>query len=235
MDEACTNLFNFGDNDFEKIREDIRARVGEKMSECAIRYIVGISGDADPDRRVEIESILESFTLQFQGGDYAILTGGTEGGVPQLGVEVAKKLEIPTIGVFPKQGRKYALLKSLDIAIETSSPDIGDGIFGSETPTYVSMLDGATIIGGSYGTLTEASTILKTNSKRARDRARGVDGALPPLYFAPISGTGGVADLAYSIRNNLGDDIGSSMPRNPVATGEDAAQFIKDSLESHQN
>lgn len=159
------------------------------------------------------------------------MTGGTEGGVPQLGVETARRLNVPTIGVFPKQGRKYALLDALDIAIETSPPDIGDGIFGTETPTFVNMLDGATIIGGSYGTLTEVSTILKTNAKRARDRSRNVGDALPPLYFAPIAGTGGAADLAYSIVNDTNVDIGPSIPSKPTFDGCGAAKFIMSNLE----
>lgn len=159
------------------------------------------------------------------------MTGGTKGGVPQLGMEMAKRLDVPTIGVFPKQGRKYALLGALDIAIETSPPDIGDGIFGTEAPTFVNILDGATIIGGSYGTLTEVSTILKTNAKRARDRSRNVEGALPPLYFAPIAGTGGAADLAYSLARDLGGDIGLSMPEEPATDGVAAARFIADNLE----
>lgn len=107
-----------------------------------------------------------------------------------MGMEMAKRLDVPTIGVFPKQGRKYALLGALDIAIETSPPDIGDGIFGTEAPTFVNILDGATIIGGSYGTLTEVSTILKTNAKRARDRSRNVEGGATATLFRTDCGNG---------------------------------------------
>lgn len=225
------NLIRFDSGDLEKYRQDLRLRVRDVMAQHAIRYVVGISGDADSSRQAQTEEILEEFVSQLQGRDYAILTGGTEGGVPQLGIEVARRLDVATIGVFPKQGRKYALLNSLDLAIETSSPDIGEGAFGTETPSFVNMLDGATTIGGSYGTLTEAATILKTNAKRARDRSRNVEGALPPLYFAPIAGTGGAADLAYSIARDTSVDIGSSMPSEPTTNGASAAQFIAHKLE----
>ena len=231
MMKSAEKLIQFGSSDIEKYRQELCSRVQETMAQYAIRYIVGISGDADLTRQMQTEEIIEDFVSQFQGKNYAVLTGGTEGGVPQLGVETAKRLGIPTIGVFPKQGRKYALSDSLDVAIETSPPDIGDGIFGTETPTFVNMLDGATIIGGSYGTLTEAATILKTNAKRARDRSRNVDGAMRPLYFAPIAGTGGAADLAYAIARDTGVDIGSSMPQAPTTDGVSAAQFIAHRLE----
>lgn len=226
MTTSGEKLVWFGSGDLEKYRQELQLRVQDAMTQYAIRYVVGISGDADSSCQIEAEGILENFISQFQGKNYAILTGGTEGGIPQLGVETARRLGVPTIGVFPKQGRKYALLNLLDLAIETSSPDIGEGVFGTETPSFVNMLNGATIIGGNYGTLAEAVTIFKTNAKRARDRSRSVDGAMPPIYFAPIAGTGGAADLAYAIARGIGIDIGSSMPQAPTADGVSAAQFI---------
>lgn len=231
MAKLRENLIQFNSSDLEKYRQELRLQVQEMMTRYAIRYAVGISGDANLAHQTQTESILEEFVSQFQGKNYAILTGGTEGGIPQLGIETARRLGVPTIGVFPKQGRKYALLGSLDIAIETSPPDIGDGIFATETPTFVNMLDGATIIGGSYGTLAEVSTILKTNAKRTRDHSRNIEGTLRPLYFAPITGTGGVADLVYAIARDLSGSIESSMPKEPAPDGLSAARFIIDRLE----
>ena len=206
--------------------------MNEALASLAVRYVVGMSGDADPDKQILTQDIIEEFATHFIGGNYAILTGGTEGGVPQMGVETAKRLGIPTIGVFPKQGTKYTLLSQLDLAIETSPPDIGDGTFGTETPAFVNMLDGATVIGGGYGTLTEISTILKTNTKRARDRSRGLPDTQDPIYFAPITSTGGAAASVYNLTHNLGGDMETSlgMPISPATDGHDAAKFIYDRL-----
>ena len=94
------------------------------------------------------------------------------------------------------------------------------------------MLDGATVIGGGYGTLTEVSTILKTNVKRARDRSRELPDAQDPIYFAPITSTGGAAASVYGLAYNLGGDIESTlgMPMSPATDSHTAAQFIHDKL-----
>ena len=226
------NLVKCSSSLLESYRQETRRRISEALANLAVRYIIGISGDADQDKKILAQDAIEEFAAHFSDGGYAILTGGTEGGVPQISVETARRLGIPTIGVFPRQGMKYALLNQLDLAIETSPPDIGDGTFGTETPSFVNMLDGATVIGGSYGTLTEAATILKTNMKRARDRSRGVPGAQNPIYFAPISSTGGVANSVYEIARSLGGDTETAlgMPSSPVAEGQAAARFIRQKI-----
>ena len=113
----------------------------------------------------------------------------------------------------------------LDLAIEISPPDIGEGIFGTETPSFVNMLDGAMIIGGEYGTLTEAATILKVNTKRVRDRSRG-QSVKHPIYLAPIAGSGGAADIIYSTIRVMDCDTGDCIPNNPIYSGSEAADFI---------
>lgn len=52
----------------------------------------------------------------------AILTGGTEGGVPEDALRIAKDYGILTIGVYPSRGAKRALGENLiDCAIEVQS------------------------------------------------------------------------------------------------------------------
>ncbi len=232
MSSGHENLMKYTSPLLENYRQEVQQRINEALASLAVRYVIGMSGDADQDKKILTQGVIEEFTNHFTGGDYAILTGGTEGGVPQMSVETAKRLGIPTIGVFPRQGMKYALLNQLDLAIETSPPDIGDGTFGTETPTFVNMLDGATVIGGGYGTLTEVSTILKTNVKRARDRSRELPDAQDPIYFAPITSTGGAAASVYGLAYNLGGDIESTlgMPMSPATDSHTAAQFIHDKL-----
>lgn len=225
------NSFKFNSNAAELRRIETMAAIRNCMARCAIEYVIGISGSADGKNSLRAPDIVESFMSKLQYNNCAILTGGTEGGLPQLGIEVAKKYDIPTIGVFPKQGAKYALKNLLDLAIEISPPDIGEGIFGTETPSFVNMLDGAMIIGGEYGTLTEAATILKVNTKRVRNRLRG-QSVKHPIYLVPIAGSGGAADIVYDTMRAIDCDTGYCIPNYPIDNGSDAADFIICNLNS---
>ena len=228
------NHIRFNSSEYEKHREEVEQSVKEVLARNAIKFVVGISGGAEEKYFERTEALIDEFVGTLQGGNYAILTGGTEGGVPQIGIEAAKRHHVPSIGVFPKQGLKYALLDDLDLAIETTLPDIGEGVFGTETPTFVNMLDGATVIGGSYGTLIEVSTILKANVKRIEKLKKQTEDAQDPIYLAPILGTGGVADQTHEIAQALGCDVTLSMPERPVVRASSAAQYLRQKLEADE-
>lgn len=123
------NSFKFNSNAAELRRIETMAAIRNCMARCAIEYVIGISGSADGKNSLRAPDIVESFMSKLQYNNCAILTGGTEGGLPQLGIEVAKKYDIPTIGVFPKQGAKYALKNLLDLAIENFAPRYRRGYF----------------------------------------------------------------------------------------------------------
>lgn len=234
MVNSHTSLIEYSNPAVVEYRQEMRQRINDALASLAVRRVIGVSGDADPDKQAVTQDIVEEFATHFIGGDYAILTGGTEGGVPQMGVETAKRLGIPTIGVFPKQGTKYALLSQLDLAIETSPPDIGDGTFGTETPAFVNMLDGATVIGGGYGTLTEISTILKTNTPKELEIVLEdflTHKILFILHRSPRPVHAAAASV-YNLTHNLGGDMETSlgMPISPAIDGHDAAKFIYDRL-----
>lgn len=93
------------------------------------------------------------------------------------------------------------------------------------------MLDGAMIIGGEYGTLTEAATILKVNTKRVRNRLRG-QSVKHPIYLVPIAGSGGAADIVYDTMRAIDCDTGYCIPNYPIDNGSDAADFIICNLNS---
>ncbi len=227
------NHMRFNSDDYEKYRAELVQKVRETLAHNAIRFVLGITGDGGDDHLREAEAAVDGFVEGVRGQGYAILTGGTEGGIPQLGVEVAQKYGVPTIGVFPRQGNKYALFDDLDLAVETTQPDIGDGSFGTETPSFVNLLDGAAVIGGSYGTLVEASTILKVNTKRISDKEKGKD-TPEPIFLAPIIGTGGAADHIYEVARVFARGAEQCLPEvdEPVMTGADAARFLRRKLET---
>lgn len=230
VDVEPVNHIKFVNSEHDKYRTELELRVKDFLAENAVKHVLGITGDGDDKLLRVAEKVVEEFVEEIKGKDYAILTGGTEGGIPELGTKIAKRLDVPRIGVFPKQGEKYALFKDLDIAIEATMPDVGDGLFGAETPTFVNLLDGATVLGGSYGTLVEVTTILKTNVKRIKDKTNEVEGAREPIYFAPVYGTGGAADMAYNIAGSFGRDVEKAMPENYVVNGMQAAQFLQAKL-----
>jgi predicted Rossmann-fold nucleotide-binding protein len=236
VDVQSINHMRFNSDEYEKYRDELEQEVRQTLAQNSIKFVLGIVGDGGDDQLGEVESAVNEFVKEIKGQGYAILTGGTEGGIPQLGVEITKKHDIPRIGVFPKQGRKYALLKDLDLAIEATQPDIGDGNFGTETPSFVNLLDGATIIGGSYGTLVEATTILKVNTKRIADKEKGKENTPGSIFLAPIQGTGGAADHIYEIAKVFKRGAEQCLPDvdEPITTGLDAARFLRRKLETQQ-
>lgn len=235
--------------ELEGLRRETEDRVRDFLTNNSLYYILALIGDSDSEGEVVVRNrgILEEFFDHLSDRHlYAVQTGGTEGGLPQYGLELAKEFDLPTIGVYPAASSKYALHEPhhtpADLVVETPDIIYGKTTFGSETPVFVNLLDAAVVLGGGYGTRTEASTILKVNKGRVRDartiakkQASGEDvdpakiaGLRPPVYLCPIEGTGKTADeLATSAPL---EDVGDSMPDPAVRTGEEAAQFISSRL-----
>ena len=82
------NHIHFHGSDYEKYREELTCRVKGYLAQHAIECIIGISGDADDTKKDRTETMIEEFIGSLKGQGYAILTGGTEGGVPQIGMEI---------------------------------------------------------------------------------------------------------------------------------------------------
>ncbi|HAU98631.1 MAG: hypothetical protein UX04_C0002G0221 [Microgenomates group bacterium GW2011_GWF2_45_18] len=199
--------------------EQVQRALAEFRDKFAITFIVSISGGADEHDDFYVRNLLEELIAGLRYTSAAILTGGTKGGIPEMGIEIAKAHGLPTIGVFPPKGKKYALLDQLDLPIETLPPSVGPASFGSETPTFAQIPDYAVFVGGSYGTLAEVSTMLKVNAKRQRDGAE-------PIYILPIFGSDGVADLIPLIVQKLDPNLAYCLPGFEITSGKDAAEFI---------
>lgn len=219
----------------EAARQATADKIQSFLQANGIRYVIALIGDSateGPTAERNRTIIADFFDGLMAPEQYAIQTGGTQGGVPEIGTLLAKERSLPTIGVYPGAVRKYALEDSADLVIET--PDIlyGRTSFGSETPTFVNLLDGAVVLGGSYGTRVEVSTILRTNKSRqdALRRSPG-DATLPrPIYLAPINGTGRVAEELVGMP--LYEDVGDCFPtpRGHITSGLGAAAFINQKL-----
>jgi hypothetical protein len=124
------------------------------------------------------------------------LSGGTSGGVPEMALNIGKDLNLPTIGVYPEKGSKYAATSKLDFSISVTSHPMSDISWGSETPVLVSIPDLFILVGGEWGSLTEVSMIMKKNISRNKQ-------GLKPIPIIVIEGSGKLADNITTIAKDF--------------------------------
>lgn len=220
--------------------KDYNAAIEEFRREHGIQRIIGVSGGSDD----KIAGIPDDDPLQTRYSDYrdslhtrilqdalkplrnyrvAILTGGTNWGVPKAALKIARQYGFRTIGVMPKVGERHTLTEDeLDLQIVVE-PLIGEGAWGDEGAVWTSLIDGLIVIGGAAGTLTELAHIMKLNEALCKNDAR-------PKFMVPIYGTGGVAEQLHQLwaKPNIRD---RSMPRERVHSGEHAARVLIEKLD----
>lgn len=198
-------------------------RIGDALvdlrSSYPIDFIVSISGAASEHSAVFAHAAISQIMEGLRRLPCAVLTGGTAGGVPEFATRTAKAVGLPTIAVFPSRAKKHVLFDQIDLPIETLPPSVGKATFGTETPTFAQLPDYAVVIGGSYGTLAEVSTILKINAKRDKDGVRTID-------ICPLTGSGGVADLIHTLVR-LEPSLLSCLPSTDLISGDAIAEYIR--------
>ena len=147
-------------------------KVAEFREKFGIRHFLGIIGGANNDvsaSGTEYQITLNGLTiLEQKFGKLGIVCGGTKGGIPEFAYNLARQTNRHIVGVYPEEGKKYAL-SNLDLAIVVPSPIYGDVVWGSETPVLTSLLDTVFVIGGEWGTLIEISTIIKNQKYRVKN------------------------------------------------------------------
>ncbi len=169
------------------------------------------------------ERVISDAIAMFRHDPVAILTGGTRWGVPNTAVKVARQYQLPTIGVFPEIGQKYALPDDmLDLSL-CVHPMHGESRWGDESPLFASVLDASIVFGGSAGTLVECAHILKLNESLIKHSPTRIK------LIVPISGTGGVADGLPFIWSR--PEVRSAcIPSPQITSGRDAAALIRQRL-----
>lgn len=223
-----TEIFQDPDISIENHRKLVENATRDLLIKNNLKAILAVSGGADdlPEEQMEhLANTVKDLIVHAKDLPIAILTGGTNSGVPEVGITVARSLSIPTIGVFPPGGRQYALLEDLDLAIETFPPSIGKAGFGTETPSFVNLAHGIAIVNGSFGTMTEVVTAFKVNKSRY---TKGQE----PIYVCPIQGTGGVADIISGAIQTMDDyeKVKGCLPEYKVTNGIEAANFFRAKL-----
>lgn len=156
----------------EKIKQYL-----EGLASQGIKKIIAFSGGAEDSLESKVRTIVEESMNQFKTLPVAILTGGTIWGIPKYAAELAKQNNLPTIGVYPQRGAKYAL-KDLDFTLEVS-PRYASSEWGDESEIFAKLASGVEVIGGGAGTLIEISHIIKANEAKIKNKQT-------PVYLAPI-------------------------------------------------
>lgn len=133
-----------------------------------------------------VARIIRDILRPLTGHKLAILTGGTNWGVPRVATRIANEFNIKTIGVFPLRATDDALINELDFSV-CVHPMLRDSEWGDESPIFTKLLDGVIVMGGGAGTMVEVSHILKLNE-------RYIKKDMPIKHIVPVLGTGGTAD-----------------------------------------
>lgn len=222
-------------------KEDLTPLIESFTKEYGIQRIIAFSGGSD-DRPEGIEDdklsaalgdilrqkeahIIAQAVKRLEEYNIAILCGGTKWGVPSTIAKEARKVGLPTIGIFPLAGKKHALdAGELDLRIQIE-PEFGVSRWGDESSIYAKLLDGMIVYGGNAGTLVEVAHVLKIN-EAILDRNE------TPKFIVPISGSGGVADgLPFIWAKSRVRAV--SIPQEKVVSGVRAAQLLIEKLNLH--
>lgn len=201
---------------------DIENLVKEFLATRKADYVIAFSGGSEEDE-VKAREIVRDAIIEFQKSkiSFAVLAGGTIWSVPRIANDIAIEMGIPTIGVLPERGKKY-LNKAVELPIIVS-PRLSSSEWGDDSEVFAKLIDGAIIVGGSYGTLIEFSHISKINEGRLNYGDRKV------IYFVPICGLGGISELAYYTLTKKG--LADTIPSEPIFNGINAAKFLIEKLE----
>src|SRR6056297_1367011 len=146
--------------------------ISDFMKEHGLHKIIAFSGGSDSEisgiakddpiqnqykefTRAHEERVIGDAVQKLKNYRIAILTGGTEWGVPKTAATKAKEHGMKTIGIFPLAGKKYTLPEDiLDISL-CVEPFVGESRWGDESPIFTNLLDGVIVYGGGAGTLIE--------------------------------------------------------------------------------
>lgn len=201
----------------DNIAERIR---GFKRSK-GVKAIIAFSGGADEDNS-DVKEVIRDAIEVLRHYQVAILTGGTQGGIPEMASAEAADKKLPTIGIFPIRAQAKVLDK-LDLKISVDAT-YEESDWGDESSLFAKVADGIIVIGGGAGTSLEFAHAMKLNEKRIKD-------GLLPTFVVPIKGFGGVADIMDAARIFKPSVIDRSIPHWPnYGDGAGAAFFLIDHL-----
>jgi predicted Rossmann-fold nucleotide-binding protein len=173
--------------------------------------------------------------LKLYAASIAILTGGTDWGIPALASRQAKALGFKTIGIFPKRGVDSALgedMLDLRVCVDTDPEFCCDtpeqrskfeSAWGDESACFAKTLDGMIVMSGRAGTLVEVAHVLKINEGRVKKNR-------PTKMIVPIAYGGGTAETIGHLPADP-EVRHRCMPAEVIRTGRAAALFLINKLD----
>jgi predicted Rossmann-fold nucleotide-binding protein len=191
--------------------EDIKENLG-------VTRIIAFSGGTDADDG-KVQSMISESVMRLAQYKVAILSGGTDWGVPRYAMQAAQRYKLPTIGVIPERGEKHTV-GGIDKLIVVPSR-IGQSEWGDESEYFVKLADGIEMIAGGNGTAIEFFRTMKINEGRLRKGGQ-------PIYVAPIKGVGGFSEGIYGM--NLAGYVKDSMPETQPTGAAEAVDFLVQKL-----
>ena len=69
MTSPHTNPIECNSPAVAEYRQEMRQRINDALASLAVRRVIGMSGDADPDKQTLTQDIIEEFAAHFIGGD----------------------------------------------------------------------------------------------------------------------------------------------------------------------
>lgn len=187
------------------------SEVDEFLDRPEVENAIWFIGGADCSE-ADVGKIVDKAMQQFEEENIGVVTGGTEGGLPEIAARRAKEYGIPTLGIYPERGEKYFLEEVNDHSAMVS-PTYGESTWGDESEIGAKIVDGVIVFGGSEGTMAEYSLSQKEDS----------------AYAVAIEGTGGLADDLQDMSIYSESDY---TPDSEIQNGREAAKFILNNLNS---
>ena len=218
--------------DHQKAYQEFRERHG-------VHFILAVSGGAQTgipglpyshqvvqdyvkNLNDRIRKVIRDCLCQFRSYGIAVMTSGTQNGVPRIATEEAKELGLRTIFVYPWRARKYRMKEynaDLDLVIGST---IGDSEWGDDSPVFAKLLDAMLVIGGATGTLLEATHVFKINESAINHKG---ESGVRVKYVVPIRGFGGTSEMLHFLC--FRDEVGlACMPHESVYTGQRAGELL---------
>lgn len=198
--------------------------------EQGISTLIAICGGAEMQATQTKELLNDTVKKLAFFPQVAIITGGTRGGVPEMATKLARQIGMKVIGVVPACVKPHNLLEEVDMRL-TVDPLGYESVWGSESSLLTNLADAMIFIGGGAGTLIEMAQALKVNSSRLQPPKPGREAVYSrrPIAIAPVSGFGGVADLApvFLAIALINQTIWErTFPSTPLRTGIDVANYL---------
>ncbi len=192
------------------------------LKSMGIERVVAFSGGSD-ENEGSVKIFLEQSMDVLKDFPVAVLTGGTNWGIPKYATLAAGERGIKTIGVMPEYAvrKGYSLGDKLDFEFVAKSR-MRNSEFGDESEVFAKLADGMIVIGGFLGTAVEFYHVMKMNERKIKYGET-------PTYISPVKGFGGFSEsiLKICLPKRVKEEC---LPSELLENGADAVKFLTEKM-----